>query len=359
MGLTIDAGFISLEVLALLYALLAIGALITLGGRYHANAVTLRVFAYIILANCACRLVYFGIPDQVWGTSIIPEDTPAFTRPWWGNLMQSAFYLVANWATVASYMTILYMWQHAHSIVRGYTTEGPKRAISYFVAAFAVWSATVMLGYVVMPYQIVLIMQTVMNVVVNVGVAVCFIYYWWYLSRAMNDVVNQAKAASDVVASPLPDGSGMLVHLNSDDGETVARSKQKLHRFSAICALYTVCAFLKVSLLLVELVFATHPGMDFDKSSWWILVFVYYLLTEIVTGVLVLVFMMKVTPVRAPRSSTIPGLRSESPRSGLLAGLHTTPTRASTKSPSSRSGLRSGSTSGAPASYHILAPSLE
>lgn len=361
--------FISQEILAALYVLLALAGGLVLTGRYHATATTLRVFATCIVLNATARVIYFGIPDEIWGTSITPADATAFSRAWWGNLAQAFFYLFANFSAVASYMTILHMWQHAHAIVRGHHADvdtRPARAIALFVALVGICSLLVLLAYVVTPYQMALIIQCIMNVVINIGVAVWFVYYWWYLSRALNEVVNQAKAASDVIASPLPDGSGMLVHLNDGDGDTVARSKQKLHRFSAVCALYTLCALIKAGFITAEMIFAVQ-NMGFDANSWWIILFVFYTLTEFSTSMLVLIIMRKAKPSRVSRGSAaasllyVGGSAQPLSRSSLFAASRSSPTRGIGRSPV-HSGTRKGAAAtgaGANVPYHIIATQLE
>lgn len=295
-----DVFLITQEVITVFYIGLILLAIVALTGRFHQKTETLVWFCALLIVNCTCRAIYFGVPNSVWGGGDTPDGAEKGTKVYWTLFVQFCCYSLADWSQESSYIYILRLWHKARCILEERNRETPERVMRWLVVCFGLLEVLLIVLYLLCPFHVVLTVASIGKAIVAVTISGGFVYYLWSLHETMKHATMLTGPCSlvylccpcvmrqEVLAINAEAHAAAVYSVESN----AVRARRKLARITQLCVVYCACSLIKLGVMLYQ-VCAITGLTSVDPASWPYLIFCSYFLTECFPNAFVLYTMRK------------------------------------------------------------------
>ena len=184
--------------------------------------------------------------------------------------------------------------------------------ISYFI--YITFEAALVVAFFFTPFSEIVVAWSVFSAAISVTLAIAFLYANTRFCNVLGKVVLNTQAVdnldvgyddpsdSDTIAAPFfhspPRASAGI--LNPTAARPISTThydaQQKLHRITQVSIICTVCSCIKAAIEAFQCDFMIKQS-DIIRPYWWLVTFLYFILSEILPGALVLL------ALRKPRTS--------------------------------------------------------
>ncbi|CAE6915664.1 unnamed protein product [Symbiodinium sp. KB8] len=340
----------------------------------------IRRFVAIGLAGSFARMMYFAIPDYVWGQPVVPEEpNERFSLPCFGAALVAAADVArgaratasdrlarfaARWPTAPALAArlplparsqvddlppqgvILYFWLAAYNALRSrkpHQMGRPEQLYAIAVAVYALAELVLCGVYFGVPFFTVALVHSALQCICSLGIAIFFVTLFWQLRSALGPAESaslikpQQSQGADYARSEAGGSSLMGTTRLSSTGygsigaqdaprEPPATSEadaERERKMTKIQLVASVCAFANVfrgCVMIYQCVLLSGGHLAFPKA-WWVVIIVDYTLTEAFAFAAVLLVLRKPSKP-APAAEPLPRRRllsTGAPPSGSAA----------------------------------------
>jgi hypothetical protein len=276
------------EFLTCVYGILAVCALIALVGRWHSKVSLVRWYWKVLLVGMILRATKLGVPQFAFYRPF-SSPPPVRSAQWWLLVGEWLVFVVGNACTTICYALILRMWHNALSIVAygGQAPIWPQLAILHFITLCTATDAILTLMFAFVTPDTINVINAVKDSLAAFCIAISFIGYWWLLRKALYQIAQL--------------GAGRMTSVSAETtiGQKALRKLRRITWVSFVCtigALYRTASLLRFALLVTR---AVPPGNTSDLGAS-VERSIYFILSDVLPAVSMLLVMMKCAPRMAP-----------------------------------------------------------
>lgn len=291
--------------------------------EHRSRAVMHSVFGHW---RCFCESVLMACTfSQAWGTSDDePQELEQWSANWWKQWLGNMFYLFGNGCIEACYISVLKMWVDALELASGQSGLLLKRLLTTTIALYFCWNFVLGILYFFKPFNTVLVCAAFGASTVRIIVVIVYLYVWCRIKSALDLMARSPSLYELLVTFPMDSREAGPWSADS----TTARARSMLARMTRVSFGFTILALLKLCVLMYEIASIFSSSMSAVSNVWWILIFLDYLSTELVSAVLVLWLIRGRSASAVPAYSKLPGELSGTPSARRRGGSAAVPLQA-------------------------------
>ena len=319
-------------------------------------------------------------PDGLTGGDV-PSPLPAFTLDYWLGFVSFALFLLGNFASIVAWLVILHMFAKAVYVAsRNPRYAAVARAIQLSAALYALFELALLVSFFWIPYLRIIEAWSVISAAFSVALAAAFLVanvrVWVVLRKvALHGTTDEQPSGggpgsyyedqsdADTIATPLYPAPRSVMGLsanglNGDPARVPVTSllrddaRQKLWRITLVSVVCTACSCIKAAIEALQCAVVLSPTMTVAQY-WWLISLLYFVSSEIVPGVLILLALRR--PPEPPAQAAQPGANlpgplppgsvgyaTPNPRGALAIGADTASERGSERGASMYSAASAG-----------------